>query len=211
MDLNTIFDGWGTELVVLIVTVLLGIGGSAIWHISINRKKEVNKYNNTGDNSEQNIAKNIIRDDHSGNSNYTFNGTVIFTDTNIGNHVINDSLNNSTPQDKHVSLKDYLKDKLSDNNNNNRGVDSQQAGENELEKSLGEYLDANIIKGLKEDEKQILCLLYSNSQMNNRELCRNLSLSSKTIADKLTKLRDLGIISWIGNKSHGYWQVNIKS
>ena len=207
MDLNTIFDGWGTELISLTITILLcGIGG-VIWRISINRKKEVNKNIITGDHSVQNNTKN----DHSGNSNITFNGTVIFTGTNIGNHTINDSLNNSTPQDKHVSLKDYLKDKLSDNNNNNRGVDCQQVGENELEKSLGEYLDANLIKGLKEDEKQILCLLYSNSQMNNRELCRKLSLSSKTIADKLAKLRDLGIISWIGNKSHGYWQVNIKS
>ena len=207
MDLNTIFDGWGTELISLTITILLcGIGG-VIWRISINRKKEVNKNIITGDHSVQNNTKN----DHSGNSNITFNGTVIFTGTNIGNHTINDSLNNSTPQDKHVSLKDYLKDKLSDNNNNNRGVDCQQVGENELEKSLGEYLDANLIKGLKEDEKQILCLLYSNSQMNNRELCRKLSLSSKTIADKLAKLRDLGIISWIGNKSHGYWQGNIKS
>jgi len=207
MDLNTIFDGWGTELISLTITILLcGIGG-VIWRISINRKKEVNKNIITGDHSVQNNTKN----DHSGNSNITFNGTVIFTGTNIGNHTINDSLNNSTPQDKHVSLKDYLKDKLSDNNNNNRGVDCQQVGKNELEKSLGEYLDANLIKGLKEDEKQILCLLYSNSQMNNRELCRKLSLSSKTIADKLAKLRDLGIISWIGNKSHGYWQVNIKS
>lgn len=207
MDLNTIFDGWGTELISLTITILLcGIGG-VIWRISINRKKEVNKNIITGDHSVQNNTKN----DHSGNSNITFNGTVIFTGTNIGNHTINDSLNNSTPQDKHVSLKDYLKDKLSDNNNNNRGVDCQQVGENELEKSLGEYLDANLIMGLKEDEKQILCLLYSNSQMNNRELCQELSLSSNTIAVKLVKLRDLGIISWIGNKRNGYWQVNIKS
>jgi predicted HTH transcriptional regulator len=47
--------------------------------------------------------------------------------------------------------------------------------------------------------------------MNNGELCQKLSLSSKTIAVKLAKLRNLGIISWIGHKSHGYWQVNIKS
>lgn len=207
MDLNTIFDGWGTELISLTITILLcGIGG-VIWRISINRKKEVNKNIITGDHSVQNNTKN----DHSGNSNITFNGTVIFTGTNIGNHTINDSLNNSTPQDKHVSLKDYVKDKLSDNNNNNRGEDSQIVVDNEIENSLGEYLDANIIKGLKNDEKQILWLLYSNSRMNNGELCQKLSLSSKTIAVKLAKLRDLGIISWIGNKSHGYWQVNIKS
>lgn len=202
MDLNTIFDGWGTELVVLIVTVLLGIGGSVIRSISINRRKEKNKYNNTGDHSEQNITKN----DHSGNVNI-INSTITIND----NHAINASLNKSTPQDKHVSLKDYMKDKLSDNNNNNRGEDSQIVVDNEIEKSLGEYLDANIIKGLKNDEKQILWLLYSNSRMNNGELCQKLSLSSKTIAVKLAKLRDLGIISWIGNKSHGYWQVNIKS
>ena len=202
MDFNTIFDGWGTELVVLIVTVLLGIGGCVIWRISINRRKEMNKYNNTGDHPEQNITKN----DHSGNVNI-INSTITIND----NHAINASLNKSTPQDRHVSLKEYVKDKLSDNNNNNRGEDSQIVVDNELEKSLGEYLDANIIKGLKNDEKQILWLLYSNSRMNNGELCQKLSLSSKTIAVKLAKLRDLGIISWIGHKSHGYWQVNIKS
>ena len=111
-----------------------------------------------------------------------------------------------------MPLKDYLKDKLSESRNKKGiGVEKQQVIYNDFEKNIGEYFDINLINRLDENEKQILCLLYSNYQMNNRELCRKLSLSSKTIADKLAKLRDLGIISWIGNKSHGYWQVNVKS
>lgn len=201
MDLNTIFDGWGTELLGLIAAIL--IGGSVIWRIYISRKKEVNKYNNTGDHSKQNITKN----DHSGNVNI-INSTITIND----NHAINASSNKSTPQDKLVPLKDYLKDKLSESRNKKGiGVEKQQVIYNDFEKNIGEYFDINLINRLDENEKQILCLLYSNYQMNNRELCRKLSLSSKTIADKLAKLRDLGIISWIGNKSHGYWQVNVKS
>lgn len=193
MDLNTIFDGWGTELIsILIVLCLTGLG------VGVYKKRKINSKNNNKivDNHSKKIsAKSSKIDDHSNlvnnNSNITINGDVIIKISNEYNFNQNGLLQTSDKQKKHIPLKDYSHNKSDEN----KCLTKSMIGESQdIEREFDTIFGNSLGNNLDCYEKQILLLLNSNSSMSVKVLSQQLNLSESAIVSKLKKLNNLGII-----------------
>lgn len=56
-------------------------------------------------------------------------------------------------------------------------------------------------------EKEVLLLLYENPSYTMLELAEKLNISRKTVAVRLKKLREKGVIERIGSDRKGYWNI----
>nr|WP_278840800.1 winged helix-turn-helix transcriptional regulator [Holdemania filiformis] len=58
-----------------------------------------------------------------------------------------------------------------------------------------------------EKESEVLYLLFENSNYTTKELAEKLSLSRKTISERLKSLKGKNIIRRVGSDTKGYWEI----
>ncbi len=84
-----------------------------------------------------------------------------------------------------------------------------------IEKSMYQYTDTingglngGLNSGLNETEKAIISLIKENSHARTFEMAQKLLKPVRTIENNLRQLKEKGIITRIGSKKTGYWEIN---
>ena len=87
-----------------------------------------------------------------------------------------------------------------------------------IENSMLRYIDSDknnngginggLFGGLNDTEKEIISLIKENQHIKVFEMAQKLLKPVRTIENNISQLKDKGIISRIGSKKTGYWQIN---
>ena len=72
--------------------------------------------------------------------------------------------------------------------------------ENKVENKNDNYLTQN--------QQKILELLKNNPYLTLQELSKNVNISETSISNNLKKLENKKVISRVGARKNGYWQIN---
>ena len=59
-----------------------------------------------------------------------------------------------------------------------------------------------------ENERAVILLLEEDPGYTMQQLAERLSVSRKTVASRLKKLKEKGVIERVGSDRSGYWKVN---
>ena len=204
MDFKTIFDGWGTEIISTLIAVFLGvIGFNAIKYYKKNRINCTNK--TVDDHSKKISAKKSEIDDHSNTVHNSGNITINYYNTNESNLNHKELFQNGNIQKHPISLKDYLQNKLNEKNSTASPIVDKSK---DIEKEFDTILGNSFGEELNNTEKQILLLLYFNSNISVQEICCQLGFSRNAIVRRIKKLESLNIIKREGDLKNGEWIIN---
>ena len=86
------------------------------------------------------------------------------------------------------------------------------AAENRIIRSVTpnvtEKVTERVTEKVTEKEQQVLNLIIEDPGYTSKMMADKLTLSRKTITDRLRSLKDKGIIQRIGSDTKGYWKIN---
>ena len=74
--------------------------------------------------------------------------------------------------------------------------------------SVTEKVTERVTERVTEKEQQVLNLIIEDPGYTSKMMADKLTLSRKTITDRLRSLKDKGIIQRIGSDTKGYWKIN---
>ncbi|MDR1653863.1 MAG: Fic family protein [Prevotellaceae bacterium] len=83
-----------------------------------------------------------------------------------------------------------------------------------IENAMYQYIDKSENKngglngGLNFTEREIIALIKENTQIKSYEIAQKLMKPIRTIDNNIRQLKGKGIISRVGSKKTGYWQIN---
>ncbi len=82
------------------------------------------------------------------------------------------------------------------------------APEDRIVRSVTHRVTDRVTDNLDEKYIQILALISEDPAYTSTVISEKLSLSRKTVAQRLKKLKEMGIIERIGSDRKGYWKIN---
>jgi ATP-dependent DNA helicase RecG len=69
------------------------------------------------------------------------------------------------------------------------------------------YSGKRVTERVTEKESEVLNLIIEDPSYTTKELAEKLSLSRKTISDRIKSLKNKGIIRRIGSDTKGHWEI----
>ena len=73
--------------------------------------------------------------------------------------------------------------------------------------SMSTGTDSGIDDGVEKNTKKILNVILANPKITQKRLADETSLSVRTVARELKRLRDTDVIRRIGSDRSGYWEI----